>query len=88
MARVRARAMWLQMLAAATNNPSHTESPPQPGGSLRSKEALGEGGSNVVVFFAVGEKMEQGPTWGKGLNYHGGLARSAVWVVEAGQRNR
>ena len=76
------------MLAAATNNPGHTESPPQPGGSLRSKEALGEGGSNVVVFIAVGEKMEQGPTWGKGLNYHGGLARSAVWVVEAGQRNR
>lgn len=54
--------MWLQMLAAATNNPGHTESPPQPGGSLRSKEALEERGS-------AGEKTEQGPTWGKGLSY-------------------
>lgn len=68
--------MWLQMLAAATNNPGHTESPPQPGGSLRSKEALEEGGSG-------GEKTEQGPTWGKGLSYPR-PARSTVWVVEAG----
>lgn len=66
LARVRSRPIQLQMLATATNSPGHTESPPQPGGSLRSMEAPEEGESDLVPFTAVGEKTEQGPTWKKG----------------------
>lgn len=67
--------MWLQMLATAISNPGHTESPPQPGGSLRSKEALEEGVRR--------RENGAGAYVGKGLSYPR-PARSTVWVVEAG----
>ena len=50
LARVRPRAMWLQMLAAATNNPCHTESPPQPGGSLEKRGGSRGRGVKFGVF--------------------------------------